>query len=90
MNADYPPPSVEADAAERAWRTWMQGLGVDVATGVGVALVAGVAGGIEWTQAYWVALALAVAKSSVTAAVSYFARKFAPPAGAAPAPEDGI
>lgn len=79
MNADITPPRVERDAAERAWRTWMQGLAVDVAAGVGVALVAGVAGGIEWTHAYWIALALAVGKSSVTAALAYFARKFVPP-----------
>lgn len=80
MNADSTPPRVERDASNRAFRTWVQGLGVDLAAGVGVALVAGVAGGIEWTQAYWVALALAVAKSSIMAAVSYFARKFVPPA----------
>lgn len=79
MNADSTPP-VERDAAERAFRTLLQGLAVDVLAGIGVALAAGIAGGISWTEAYWVALALAVAKSAITAIVSYFARKLVPPA----------
>jgi hypothetical protein len=76
MNTDSTPP-VESDARQRALRTLAQGFAVDVAAGVGVALAAGLAGGIEWTQAYWVALGLAV-----TAAVSYIARKLVPPAAA--------
>lgn len=81
MNAT-PTPSPESDARERALRTLTQGFLVDVGAGVAVALVAGIAGGIEWTQAYWIALGLAVAKSAITAAVSYFARKISPPVGA--------
>lgn len=81
MNADSTP-SVATDASERAFRTLLQGLAVDVLAGIGVALTAAIAGGIEWTQAYWLALALAVGKSAVTAIVSYFARRFVPPAGA--------
>jgi hypothetical protein len=81
MNADSTPPA-DRDASERAFRTLLQGLAVDVLAGIGVALTAAVAGGIQWTQAYWIALALAVGKSAVTAVVSYFARKLVPPAGA--------
>jgi hypothetical protein len=80
--------SVERDATERAFRTWMQGLLVDLAAGVGVALVAGVAGGIEWTRVYWVTLGLAVAKSCVMAFVSYFARRMVPPASTVPEQRD--
>jgi hypothetical protein len=64
MNAPNTPP-VEADARNRAFRTLLQGLGLDLAAGVATALVAGIAGGIEWTNAYWVALGLAVAKSAL-------------------------
>lgn len=78
----HPTPPVEADARNRAFRTWVQGLALDVAAGACVALAAAVAGGIDWTHTYWVALGLAVAKSTVQAAVSYLARKFVPPAGA--------
>jgi hypothetical protein len=79
MNTPYTPP-VETDARNRALRTLVQGLVLDVAAAVVTALVAGIATGIEWTGTYWIALGLAVAKSAVTAAVSYAARKVVPPA----------
>jgi hypothetical protein len=80
MNADSTPP-VETDASERAFRTLIQGLAFDVAAAIVVALSAAIAPGIEWTRAYWVALALAIGKSAVVSMVSYFARKLVPPAG---------
>lgn len=80
MNAASTPP-IETDARRRAVRTLVQGFAVDVGAGIAVALVAGIAGGIEWTHTYWIALGLAVAKSAITAAVSYFARKIVPPTG---------
>ncbi len=79
MNPHSTPPIVK-DASDRAFRTLLQGLAVDVLAAVGVAATAAVVGGIEWTRAYWIALALAVAKSAVTAVVSYFARLVVPPA----------
>jgi hypothetical protein len=81
MNAH--PSSLDADvrdARTRGWRTLAQGLAVDVLAGASVALVAATSGGIEWSQAYWVTLGLAVAKSAITAAVSYVARLVIPPA----------
>lgn len=75
-------PSVETDAQVRAFRTFVQGVGVDVLAAIAVALTAAIAGGIEWTSAYWLALSLAVAKSAVVAIVSYLARKFVPPVNA--------
>lgn len=79
MNTDSTPPPVEADARNRGWRTFVQGLGLDIAAGVITALVAGTVSGIEWTRLYWVALGLAVAKSAIQAVISYFARKMVPP-----------
>lgn len=79
MNAPDTPP-VEQDARNRALRTWVQGLALDVAAGASVALAAAVLTGVEWTRVYWVALGLGVAKSCVQAVVSYLARKFVPPA----------
>lgn len=80
MNTPITPGRVEADAQTRAWRTLTQGLAVDVLAAIAIALTAAIAGGIEWTQAYWIALGLAVGKSVVTSVVSYFARKMVPPA----------
>ena len=82
MNADSTP-STDRDASERAFRTLIQGLGFDVAAAVVVALSAVIMPGIEWTRAYWLALALAVGKSAIVSIVSYFARKLVPPAGRA-------
>ena len=79
MNALHTRP-VERDAQTRAYRTLIQGLMVDVLAAIAVALTAAIAGGIEWTQAYWVALGLAVAKSAIVAVVSYIARRAVPPA----------
>ena len=66
-------PVVQSDARNRALRTLVQGLGYDVATAVVLVLVATV-GDLQWTRAYWLTLGLAVAKSVVVSAVSYFAR----------------
>lgn len=83
MNAHLSTPNaVVRDAGNRALRTLAQGLAVDVLAAVSIALTAAVAGGIEWTSAYWVALALAVAKSAIVAVVSYLARLTLPPAQA--------
>jgi hypothetical protein len=83
MNPDSTPP-VAMDAGERAWRTLVQGLAVDVTAAVAVALSAAIAGGITWTQSYWLALGLAVGKSALTAGLSYAARRLVPPASTLP------
>lgn len=72
------PPSASADATNRAVRTFVIGLGIDVGTAVAAMLVVSL-GDVVWTKAYWVALGALVGKTVVASAVSYFARKFAPP-----------
>lgn len=67
------------DARSRALRTLAQGLLVDVAATVSVALVA-VVSDIQWTQAYWIGVASLAAKTAITTGVSYAARKLVPPA----------
>jgi hypothetical protein len=80
MNAPFTRPSVESDARTRAFRTFVQGLAVDVLAAAGVAVAAAISGGISWTQTYWVTFGLALGKSVVTAGLSYIARKVVPPA----------
>lgn len=79
MNAPLTP-SPAADASVRGLRTLAQGLAVDVLAAIAIAATAALAGGIEWTRAYWLALGLAVGKSVLTALVSYIARLVVPPA----------
>lgn len=73
-------PSPSRDASNRATRTLAQGLAIDLLLAVATAVSAAVSGGVEWTSAYWIVLALAVAKSVAVALVSYFARLYMPPA----------
>lgn len=73
------PSDASTDARNRAFRTLVQGLGLDVLVAVG-AVLATTLGGATWTKEYWIGLAGLLAKSAVTAIVSYFARKYLPPA----------
>ena len=75
------PTSTGADARNRAFRTLLQGLLLDVIVAV-VAVLATNVGDATWTKEYWLALVGLVGKSVVTAIVSYFARKYLPPAPA--------
>lgn len=74
------PPSREADARNRALRTFLQGLGVDIA--VALALTVGpalVGSEFTWSRAYWQTLGLIAAKTVITTIVSYVTRKLIPP-----------
>jgi hypothetical protein len=73
------PPSVQADAKNRAWRTFAQGLLVDVAVAVVLVLVVAFGANIEWTPTYWLALASTLGKTVLLSAVSYASRKLVPP-----------
>jgi hypothetical protein len=73
------PADASTDARNRAYRTLVQSLGVDVAAAVLLAITPLLAN-IEWRQSYWVAVGLLAARSAVTAVVSWAARKVLPPA----------
>lgn len=67
-----------ADARNRALRTFLWGLAIDVT--FALSSVLGVAmGEIHWTKAYWLALGGLLLKTALTAAVSYAMRHLAPP-----------
>lgn len=75
------PISTDADARNRAFRTFVQGLGTDVLGAVVLAVGPTLAGAeFAWTREYWTAVGLLAAKTVVTSAVSYVSRKVAPPA----------
>lgn len=67
-----------ADARNRAFRTFVQGLLIDVGTAVTAALAASLTD-VQWTKAFWVTLGFMVGKTALQAAVSYVARKVLPP-----------
>ncbi len=69
-----------ADAKNRAFRTFAQGLATDVFGAVALAALPALAGAdFAWTGAYWASLGLLLAKTAITTAVSYVARKQLPP-----------
>lgn len=71
----------QTDARNRAWRTLLQGLGIDVAAAL-VLVLAPALSSVEWTPAYWQALGLLAAKSVLQAVVAFVARKVVPPPSA--------
>lgn len=66
--------TVQAAAAERGRRTLAQGLALDVAIAVAVALLAWLPAADVTSAAAWLILAAAVVKSVLTAAASYVMR----------------
>lgn len=74
------PPSTEADARNRAFRTFVQGLGIDVAGAVALAVVPALAGAdFAWSRAYWLSVAGLAAKTGIYTGVSYVARRLKRP-----------
>ena len=74
------PSSTEADARNRAWRTFLQGLLVDMVAALVLTIGPALAGSdFAWSREYWLTLAGLAAKSVVLSAVSYVARKVVPP-----------
>ncbi|HEX2551060.1 MAG TPA: hypothetical protein VHK64_05660 [Nocardioidaceae bacterium] len=73
------PPSENADAKNRAWRTLLQSLAVDVVAALVVALTP-VLSDVQWTKGYWLLVAGLAGRSVVTAGLSWVARKVLPPA----------
>lgn len=74
------PKSVEADARNRAFRTFVQALAVDVLAAVVLAVGPTLADQhFAWTRAYWTTVGLLAAKTAVQTVVSYLARKAIPP-----------
>lgn len=75
-----PPPDTAADAKNRAFRTFVQGLLTDVAAAVVLAIGPSLAGAhFAWTKEYWSAVALLAAKTVVLSVVSYVSRRVVPP-----------
>jgi hypothetical protein len=72
------PAIVEVDAKDRAFRTFIQGLGIDEA--IAVTLVLAVAfTTIEWTPTYWLTLAASLGRTILQSAVAYVMRVFVKP-----------
>jgi hypothetical protein len=86
--------SAHLDALNRALRTLVQGLLVDV-SGAVVLVATQQLADLQWTKAYWAALGLLLIKTVVSTGVAYVGRRVAPPpavlaavpAGGTPSPK---
>jgi hypothetical protein len=75
------PPSATADARNRAWRTFLQGLLVDIVLSVVAAASLAVSSpDFAWNGPYLLGVGLALAKTALTTMAAYVMRKLAPPA----------
>lgn len=70
---------VHLDAVNRAARTFIQGLLVDVLGAVVLVLTTQL-GDLQWTKTYWAALGLLLMKTAISAGVAYVYRRVRPPA----------
>lgn len=75
------PPDTRTDARNRAWRTFWQGIASDVLmTGLVTLGAALTSPDFVLSRDYMIGVGALVAKSMITAAISYLARFWKPPA----------
>lgn len=75
-----PTTTVSADARNRALRTFAQGLLVDVAGALVLAVGPALAGAdFAWTRGYWAAVGMLAAKTAIQSVVAYVSRTVVPP-----------
>lgn len=67
-------PAVQADATQRAKRTFIQGLGIDLAVAIAVALLAWLPDADLTSKQAWIILGTSLAKTVLTAVASYVMR----------------
>lgn len=67
-------PAVQADAKQRAKRTFIQGIALDVAVAIAVALLAWLPDADLTSKQAWIILGTSLAKTVLTAVASYVMR----------------
>lgn len=75
---EYAKDLTSSDAKNRAWRTFLQGVGIDVAVSLVLFLYAATTD-LQWTKMYWIILGLAFAKTLIQSAISSVMRRLVPP-----------
>lgn len=67
---------VQADASNRGWRTFAQGLAIDIAVGVALVLITLVGPWSSWGEVQWAILSFSIFKSVVQAVAAFVIRRF--------------
>lgn len=80
------PPTAGADARNRALRTFVQGLLIDLAAALILVVGPSLLGAdFAWSRTYWLSLAGLAVKTVLQTGLAYVMRRLAPPPFAAPA-----
>lgn len=74
-------PTTRTDATDRAWRTLVQGLAIDVAIAIAAALLVWLPDADISTREAWTVLGITLAKTVLTAVASFVMRLKVDPAG---------
>lgn len=69
-------PTLTADAKNRGWRTFAQGLAIDIAVGVALVLVTLIGPWNSWGEVQWAIASYSVFKSTVQAVCAFVLRRF--------------
>lgn len=70
-------PEIKRDALNRAFRTLVQGLGIDLAVAVAMVLGTTIIGWSSWGDVQWSVLSFTLAKTATQAVVAYIMRRWA-------------
>lgn len=68
--------ALKADASNRSVRTFLQGLGIDVAVGIALVLATTVTGWTSWGDVQWAILSFSIFKSVLQAVAAYVMRRW--------------
>ena len=67
---------IESDAQNRAWRSFLQGMGIDVLVAIAITVTSVFATAGGWGQLQWTIISFSFAKSILQAAALYVMRRF--------------
>lgn len=70
---------LKADASNRSIRTFLQGIGIDIAVAIALVLGTTIVGWENWGDVQWAVLSFTVAKSVVQAVAAYVMRLWLDP-----------
>ena len=83
--------TLKGDASNRGFRTFVQGLGIDVAVGVALVISTFFIGANDWGDVEWIVLSFSVFKSVVQACAAYVMRRWLDPSRVpTPLPPDPV
>ena len=79
MTEYSPATALQQDAANRAWRSFLQGLGIDVLVALALVVYTVLDSAASWTALEWNIIGFTLLKTVLITAASYVMRRFMDP-----------